>query len=253
METTTQVRPGEKNRHWPLRGTSNLRDVGGYPTASGRPTRWQRLLRSDSLHLLDVQTQAQFVEAGLRTVIDLRYPDELAAKPNVFAASDVVRYVNIPLLDGSAVTRVGTQVPDLRELYRMILDERAEQLGEVLTALAEPSGLPAVVHCSAGKDRTGVVVAVVLALAGVSPQTIAEDYALTSTYFGDELRVMARAQAESRGIDWERFEPLLSCPPEYMIETLDYITERHGSVEAYVYSIGITGDQIAALRDSLLE
>src|SRR5574338_1608223 len=87
------------SRHLPLAGTRNLRDVGGYPAAGGRRTRWRTLLRSDELTRLPEHAQRELVEMGLRQVIDLRWPDELERSPNVFARSPEVRYTPLPLLE----------------------------------------------------------------------------------------------------------------------------------------------------------
>lgn len=126
----------------PLAGAANLRDVGGYPTADGGQTRWRTLFRADSLHRLSVAEQEALLEHGVRTVIDLRRPDEVANAPNVFAASRRVRYLQLAIMEGAP----GAVAPtfDLGELYRQILDYRQAQLGAVLTTLAEDGSFPAV-------------------------------------------------------------------------------------------------------------
>jgi protein-tyrosine phosphatase len=167
-------------RRLPLAGAYNLRDVGGYPAANGGQTRWRTLFRADSLHRLSVEEQEALLEYGVRTVIDLRRPEETAAAPNVFAASSHVRYLHLSITDG-APDPSGPSI-ELDELYRRILDLRGEQLGAVLTAMADDGAFPAVVHCTAGKDRTGLIIALLLGIAGVPSEQIIEDYALSAVY-----------------------------------------------------------------------
>ena len=138
-------------RHLPFEGTRNLRDVGGYPAAGGRRTRWRTLLRSDELTVLPDAAQADLIALGVRQVIDLRWPDELDRSPSVFAGSDAVRYTSLPLLDDDP-----TPYPTQVDVYRHLFDARASQLADVARALLEPDGMPAVIGCAAGKDRTGV-------------------------------------------------------------------------------------------------
>ncbi len=173
----TEVEP---SRHLPLDGTRNVRDVGGYPAASGRRTRWRTLLRSDELTTLPPHAQEQLVDLGLRQVIDLRWPDELVLSPNAFAGSRSIRYTSLPLLDDDPTPHAGQQ-----GMYRHVFDERAPQLADVARALLDADGLPAVIGCAAGKDRTGVVIAWLLDLVGVPTPIIVEDYAMTARYFAD--------------------------------------------------------------------
>src|SRR5690242_3164522 len=109
------MRVGEPQRIIKLGGVLNLRDVGGYPTADGRRTRWRTLLRSACLDSLEPPGQAWLVAAGVRTVIDLRDSEEVAERPNVFAASTDLSYQRWPLWDGPPP---GDLVPDLRRGYR---------------------------------------------------------------------------------------------------------------------------------------
>jgi protein-tyrosine phosphatase len=245
--------PGEPfDRHLLLETSYNLRDVGGYATVDGRRTRWRTLLRADSLHQLTPASQATLLDLGLRTVIDLRWPAELARWPNVFAGSPHVRYHHLPVFDESVPLEALPATA--AEIYRLMVDARPAQLRAALAALAAAGGVPAVVHCAAGKDRTGVVVALALAAAGVPEATIVADYALSN----DCLRRSGyydavRRQALARGQRWEEVEPALYCPPEAMAATLAYLRERFGGVDRYLLAIGLTPGELAALRDGLTE
>jgi protein-tyrosine phosphatase len=252
---TAPVSPAAPARHLPLGGTYNVRDVGGYTTHDGRTIRWRTLFRADSLHRLAEDGQAHLIEAGLQTIVDLRRDDELALAPNVLATSDRVRYVWISLAPNPTNGEGRRELaPDsLARTYRAIVDGRWTELREVLTALARPGAFPALVHCTAGKDRTGIVVALLLALAGVDHATIAEDYALSAAYLTDEFFADARVRAEAAGHDWEQYRNLLGCPADLMLATLADLDARFGGVEAYLRQIGLADDQIDALRSALVD
>lgn len=231
----------EPDRHLPLEGTRNVRDVGGYPAAGGRRTRWRTLLRSDELTALPPHAQAQLIELGVRQVIDLRWPDEADRAPNVFRRSTAVRYTSLPLLADDPTPHAG-----LTGMYRHAFDVRAAQLAAVARALLEPDGLPAIVGCAAGKDRTGVVIALLLDLAGVQPEVIVEDYALTAGYF-------ARPRSRVDPSDW-RHPPLeLENAPELMADALAHLDAAHGGARALLRREGLADADLDRLVDRLTE
>jgi len=243
--------PSALTRHLGLEGTYNLRDLGGYHTLDGRTTRWRTVFRSDSLHRLPLAAQTILLDYGVRTVIDLRRSDELHVAPNVFAGSSVVSYHQISLLMDTPPPR-GVRPRPLVDTYQILLDERPQQLRQVLAALATPGGLPAVVHCTAGKDRTGLVAALVLGLLGVPVTTIVEDYVLTSQYLVGPYLEEVRQRAASRGIPWEWYQHQVDCHPEFMHTTLQYLEEHYGGIAAYVRAIGLSNEQCEGLRQALL-
>ncbi len=243
--------PFVAKRHWPLEGVHNLRDIGGYPTRDGHRTRWGQLFRSDSLHCLSPSGQALLIEQKLRTVIDLRHDTELRKAPNVFAASDAVTYVNVPLFaELTPHSGARASVNTLADLYKTALDTCGRPLAEVLTVLSN-DGFPALIHCTAGKDRTGIVVALLLSLAGVDADTIAEDYALTGTHI-QNLLVELRQEAVAAGRDPERFERMLEHTPAAMLTMLTHL-EQYGGSEAYLKGVGLHENQIKSLRTALIE
>src|SRR5215471_14115187 len=233
-----------------LNGVRNLRDVGGYPTADGRRIRWRRLYRSDCLDQLDAAGQAWLVDAGLRSVIDIRDNTELAQRPNVFAASKDVAYRHFPLWTGPPPP--GFE-PDLREGYRREVDLLGRRLVELLEELLQPDVLPTLVHCAAGKDRTGVAIAIILAAVGTEPGRIADDYSLSQTCLGPEYVTETRAWVLSNGWDWAVWEHTVGTPPERMLKTLAYIDARYGNVERYLLDHGLSRSTLGDLREALTE
>lgn len=233
-----------------LGGVRNLRDVGGYPTTDGRRVRWRRLYRSDCLDQLDAEGQAWLVHAGLRSVIDIRGNAERAERPNVFAASKTVAYRHFPLWVGPPPPDFE---PDLREGYLREVDLLGRRLAELLEELLHSNMLPTLVHCHAGKDRTGVVIALILAAVGTEPHAIAEDYALSQTCLGPEYITETREWVLSQGWDWSVWEHTAWTPPERMLKTLAYIDERHGNVERYLLDHGLPRSVLHELREALTE
>lgn len=234
-------------RHLPLEGTYNVRELGGYPGRDGRTTRWRTLLRADSLHRLSPQAQEQLLQWGLRTVIDLRRADELHKAPNVFATSTRVAYRHLSLLsDGPS----GRTLPrTLADIYRIILDERQSYIRTTLQTLATQDIFPAIFHCTAGKDRTGLLSALLLGLAGVSEEVIIEDYALSAQYLTGPYLDEARRRAELFGFSYD-FQ--VQCPPDVMRETLEYVAVRYGGIAGYCRAIGLLDAEMTRLQDLLL-
>lgn len=224
-----------------LAGVRNLRDVGGYPTRDGRRVRWRTLFRTDAFDLLPAASQEELVALGLRTFIDLRWPHELDEAPNVFRESDRVRYRSIPLLEDDPTPRVG-----LAGTYRHMFDERGRQLAEVVRTLLEPQALPAAIGCAAGKDRTGVAIALVLSVVGVPIDLVVEDYALSASVYASPVDV--------EGLDGWRAEPVqVECPPEHMATALAHLERRHEGARALLLRHGVSPAELDTLQERLTE
>ena len=183
-----------------LDGIYNLRDLGGLAHASGH-IGFGRLWRSDSLHGLGDTGARQLAERGLVTVIDLRQEDEAAAQPNPFAAANLnVIYHNTPIFAGlnlGAPEIVEAQDP-LLALYCRALSDRAARFVAVIQLIADaPQGV-VLFHCTLGKDRTGMVAAMLLKLAGVDNATIVADFVETGRHIGPVLDAL-RERAEANG------------------------------------------------------
>jgi protein-tyrosine phosphatase len=228
-------------RHLPLPGTRNIRDVGGYPAAGGRRTRWRTLLRADQLDRLPAAAQDELVSMGLRLVVDLRWPEELDRSPSVFARSSRVRYLHVPLLADDPTPHHG-----LAGMYRHLFDARAPQLAQVVRALLEPAGVPAIVGCAAGKDRTGVTVALLLEVVGVPLDVIVEDYALSAHYFASPV-------THVEPDDWRAGPIVVDSPPEFMFDALAHLERRHGGARALLRRQGFGDQDLDRLIEVLTE
>ena len=236
-----------RRRHLKFAGTHNFRDAGGYPVRGGGVTRWRTLFRSDSPHRLSEADRGSLIESGLRTAVDLRQASELTEAPNVFAAAAQVTFAHLPLL--SDAPSMPADLPALVDIYRAILDDRGCQVRAALSALAAPQALPAVVNCTAGKDRTGLIVALILGLAGVPEETIVADYALSGPCLAEAFSDEARRRAEEQGFSHDL---LTQCEPDFMRATLGHLRRRYGGVEAYVRAVGLEEQEIVRLRQSMV-
>lgn len=237
------------NRHLPVKGTYNVRDLGGYAARDGE-TRWRRILRADGLHRLDEAGMEALVAEGVTTVIDLRHADELATQPNPFSANPAVHYHNVSLFDRLApVPAAGQDL--LLDLYTLALGSRQPAIAQVLTIIAEAPAGTVLFHCTAGKDRTGIVSALLLAVAGVEAALIVEDYALTGPMIAPMIEEIV-ADAAARGADVETFRPLLASDPATMAATIAHLEATYGSAASYLERIGLAPALIARLHDRLV-
>lgn len=235
----------------PLENMCNLRDIGGYQTTAGRTTRWNRVFRSDSPHRLEPDSQQILVSRGLKTVLDLRHDQETAHAPNVFSGNGAVNYVNISLFAGLSPELVPMgRIPNLTEMYLHVLDSCNDEIARSVQAVG--AGAPALVHCTAGKDRTGIVIAVLLDLLDVPHDTILHDYSLTDTYL-EPLRPSLREFARNAGWDMEHYEGMIACEPEFLEPFLSRLTDRHGGARQYLLAAGLAGEQLDSITHNLLE
>jgi protein tyrosine/serine phosphatase len=207
-------------------------------------------VRADNLALLTDAGKAAVVEYGVRTIIDLRKPDEIAAHPNPFAEGGLhdIRYINVSLIDpGAFHPDFTTQAND----YKAMLDRYPGAIAEIMTGIARAPEGAVLIHCMGGKDRTGVISALLLDLAGVPRGTIAEDYGLTAECLRPRDEEWLENGPGTRA--WREQEMERRMPhPEVMLEVLGHLDERYGGVEEYLLQAGMTGEDIASIRRRLI-
>jgi protein-tyrosine phosphatase len=236
-----------------LEGTENARDVGGLPVSGGKLTQSGVLLRSANLRWLTPGDVELLIEKlGLRTVIDLRTPREVDRDGPSALATAGVRTVELSLIaDGAAPLPLTEADPLLRE-YLRYLSHRGEQVVQAVRVLAEPDAGPTLVHCAAGKDRTGVLVAMVLDAVGVEREAVVADYGLSAEAIPamfERWRAYAVAEGYDPGpVDIQRHMPR----PAVMAEVLRTLDRRHAGAAGWLREGGLDDASLERLRDRLV-
>ncbi|MDL2289228.1 tyrosine-protein phosphatase [Clostridia bacterium OttesenSCG-928-F22] len=233
-----------------LSGTKNTRDLGGYPTADGHMTKYKRYFRSDGLHALTEEDKAILLEEyGVRCVIDLRSANEVQKSPYQFDGR--MTMLNFPMIDQVMSSEFqGKMPPSMHEMYQGLLDHSGDTIKGVLHAMVEHSRYGGVLfHCTAGKDRTGVIAMLLLKLCGVDDETVIADYAATEGYMA-ELFEGIRKNFNSMNIDVPDY--LLQSKPEEMRLTLAHLNGKYGGCEGYLKAIGMHKEEVAVLKRSVI-
>ena len=238
-------------------GVINLRDIGGYPAGNRAITRWGTILRSGTMNGFTPDAGDLFEDFRISTVLDLRRDEELPTdpQPDLGNGHRAVTYRQVSLLTDQiqdARRQYGYQLPDV---YRAILDKSQDQIGEAVGVLAEPGALPAIVRCTAGKDRTGLVIALLLRTVGVPDDTIAYDYALSQQCMDHpEFIEFQQAHVLDPDADWETYrKTFLISPAEFMRDALQYVDSEYGSACGYLLEAGVDLSAQNHLRQALVE
>jgi protein-tyrosine phosphatase len=227
-------------------GLLNVRELGGHPTSDGAKTRKHSLLRSDDLAQLTDDGMQALADYGVRTIVDLRWPGEAAAKPHPVALGERgVLCHRISLLASDETEWASLSGACTKEMWKCaVLEHTRPQLKDVLEIIADAASEPLLFHCVAGKDRTGLIAALLLALADVKADVIAADYAESSSRLADAYLL--------RYPDLQRAEifEALRCPEEGVHNMLAYL-EEYGGAAGYLRTIGLNDARIARLRARL--
>ena len=235
-----------------LEGAVNFRDLGGYPVGGGYRTRWRVLFRADGLGDLTPTDFDVLRALDIRTVIDLRSGDELE-RGRFDVDAHPVTFPHFPIIEKLPDPDEFDRRPGLLgSQYQEMLRDAGGPIRSVLEILAIPGALPAVFHCTAGKDRTGVLSALVLTLLGVDEDAVVADYALSGEAM-TRLRAKLLVKYPEGRETIEAISEVFSAAPEQMEQLLDHLRAEYGSVSAYVDGLGTTPAVIGALRAALLE
>ncbi|MDB5425872.1 MAG: protein tyrosine/serine phosphatase [Phenylobacterium sp.] len=260
-------------RHVPLAGASNFRDFGGYQGRAGRRVRLGKLYRSDRLSGLTDADFAALAPRGIRLICDLRRQTEVDGAPTRWPGEDAPEILAAPLFPDEAGPSTMQRVlgdPAARndpaqsrqfmlDLYRRLIAEPAPRAAyhAIFARLAMDQALPVLVHCSAGKDRTGVVCALLHGLLGVSREDIVEDFLLTQRYYEGAREIDRRIPqiVGAEFTDWslEALIPIFSVEAAYIEAALDALETEHGSAEAFLSgAVGLPQATLDRIKDALL-
>jgi protein-tyrosine phosphatase len=226
----------------------NARDLGGYPTADAGQTRWRSLLRSDDLaQLTPVGIQA-LAEFGVQTVLDLRWAEEILLNPSPIGAhAPQIRYIHLSLLASTPAEWRELSKSCEKERWKcVVLEQVRPQLRDVLKVIAAAPAGPLLFHCVAGKDRTGLIAALMLTLADVKPEFIAADYAESTQMLGDAYL------QRYKDADPQDVLENVRCPEEGVHNMLAYL-QGEGGIRKFLGKIGLNELEIARLRARLRE
>jgi protein-tyrosine phosphatase len=235
-----------------LEGAVNFRDLGGYATTDGRRTRWRVLFRADGLGGLTEADLGTLRQLRIRTVIDLRTGHELE-QSRFDVGAHPAEFHHFPFIKALANAEDFQRAPGfLGAQYQRMLEDAAPQIVGALTALAAPEARPAVFHCTAGKDRTGLLSALVLSLLGVPEDTVVADYALSGAAM-IRLREKLLVKYPNGKLLAKDSEAIFSADPSNMVALFAHLKDRYGTIGAYASAIGIPGDVVDRLHQAMLE
>ena len=251
--------PAAPERHIAFHGPVNFRDLGGYAGRDGRTVKWGLVFRADAL-LLDDRDIDPFAALGIRTVYDLRSTAERETNPNRLPANPATVTQVLPLVseDPAANPLTGIDTTDgegfLEQLYVHIFERSAANFGRLLTGLAQIDRLPAVFHCAAGKDRTGLVSAALLSILGVELEDILDDYELTSLYRTTEhVHASMDRLSQDQNLPPEVIAGMLRAPRPAMYTAVAQIKDSYGDFDRYLTGpAGAAADVPDRLRTLLL-
>jgi protein tyrosine/serine phosphatase len=236
-------------RHLAWEGCLNVRDLGGHSTEDGGTTRFGAIVRADSVRKLSEAGRSDLVGHGVKRIVDLRFDEELEADPPAELPVEVVRVNLFGELDpeyGGHLDALARAAPSEAEATKVVyldfLERFAAKFPAVLQTIADAPPGGVLVHCHGGKDRTGLVVALLLSLAGVPRDEVVEDYAISERNLA-ERQAAWEADAASEE-DRARRRQIGLCPPEAMRGVLDELDRRYGGVREYLLAAGATEDEL---------
>jgi protein-tyrosine phosphatase len=252
----------EPSIHLELEGAHNFRDIGGFRTGNGGRVPKGCIYRSDALSKLSAHDLTTINTLNLRTIIDVRTPNERRSKPDRLPAHSKIEIIHIPIYPTERdISRFGAFMSYFRRnvdysaftraFYHRIAFQHQQQIGRVIELAADRTRCPVLIHCVGGKDRTGFIIAIILLLLGVAMDEVIDDYLLTNTYFIPYLESNIRKSIWLKilNVSIEHLRPLFEARREYLVDTFDEIFQKYVTVEKYIETAcGVSRETIAQLR-----
>ena len=248
---------GDPKRLIGLEAVHNFRDLGGYPTVTGQVTKWRTLFRADGLYRLTLQDAQTVIDLGVKTVIDLRTQKEVQTRGTFPVKQFPVNFHHLPIIDATWNDGDTPEIEDVVEFlvwaYREMLDRASDKFADAIKLIAAQDVLPAVFHCAAGKDRTGVLAAFILSILGVPDEIISADYGKTVEGMKRLIEWAKVKQPELADAYANMPARFAASDPRAMTIVLDGLNTKHGSVQNYLREIGVDEKTFATLRTDLLD
>jgi protein-tyrosine phosphatase len=252
---TVTPEPTDLDRSIAFQAVFNVRDLGGLRTREGRLVRRGRAFRADGVNRLDGPDLEVARSLGLRTVVDLRTLGEVERHGRFPVEHLPVRWYHLPVLQGmwSEQELVATDgpVPFLRDRYLDMLIEGGAAITRSIELAADEA--PLLFHCAAGKDRTGVVAAVLLGLLDVRHEDIADDYHLSAAAMESFVQWIRLQHPQALDAMTNQPREYLEAPAEAMLAFLEEVDRRHGSMAGLAAHLGVPDEVVHRLRASLLD
>lgn len=247
-----------------IAGVPNFRDIGGYRVDGGAILRKGALFRSGDFSELTAADRVKLSEIGLRNVIDMRTPNEIRAKPDR-RFSDKIKTIEISFIPSwgdpgkfarflMLLRKRSENETLIREFYKQIIFRHKQQIKRIFEIISDENNLPAVIHCTAGKDRTGIAVALIHLLCGVSEEDMLHDYLLTNILLRSSIKRLLHGNGllSLFNISMEKIQPLLEARAEYLQDVLALMSKKYGSAEGYLTNgCGIDPDRLHRLKTFL--
>ena len=256
-----------------LKGTTNTRDIGGYQTSDLRTLRWRQIIRSENLSRLTASDFQKLEEIGVKTVIDLRTDREHDQSPTVWLGDNPPRFFHFPIGDAhndwfNAQRRMMKSnrfteeqaLEHMVEGYRMIAEVGPPSFQKLMELVLDQSNWPILIHCNAGKDRSGVAVTLILEALGVDRETIMEEFLLTNEIGRSEEKAIflsKESKYSSSGTKFRRspsasaWFPIVGVQPEMLKAFYASVDERYGSLDAFLTEMGVDQEARRVLAASL--
>ncbi len=244
------------DRHFPFEGCFNFRDIGGYPAGDGRMVRWGRYFRAGRQDRMTPEDLARVKALGIATQVDLRRPDEVREQGRGPLESLGASYHNLAVIPEGGTDQLSRLVGDTGisgRRYLGYLEFGPDTWIRLFDIFADADRLPVLIHCTAGKDRTGVSTAFLLSVLGVDREIIEADYRLTNLDVSRQADFIEATVGLPDGMDRESLMHVAGVPETAMGDFLDGLEERWGGPVAYLQSIGIGERTLDAVRHNFLE
>ncbi len=243
-------------RHYPFEGCFNFRDIGGYHNQDGQKVKKGLYFRAGRQDRMTDKDLAQLSELNISTQIDLRKQEEVLDQGRGPLEAMGANYINIAVIPEGGSDKLNKLVGDTGisgKRYLGYLEFGPTSWLRLFGILAEQENLPVLLHCTAGKDRTGVSTAFLLSVLGVSREVIEADYLLTNLDTERQADFIESTVGYPEGYDREKMTTIAGVPQDAMKDFLDGVESKWGSVVEYLQKIGITQDQMNKIRDNFLE
>jgi protein-tyrosine phosphatase len=254
------------NRHFTFNKVLNFRDIGGIRTEDGRQVRWGKIYRSGKLEKLKEEEFNAMRALGIKTVVDLRTDGEVHDSPDNVPENEGVDWVHIPIsgITDEELERTNKEIRKqsaeefdgagkMETVMERFADQGAQDFAKVFRLLLDEDKHSLVYHCTAGKDRTGLLTALILSSLGVSEEVIMQEYLLSNYYRYDKIERNARLGAHILGIETEASRAIMDVRPSYLNSSFTFIKSKYGSIQNYLQEgLGLSAEDLDKMKELYL-